>query len=77
DGGKKWSEAHVKPPLSGWAWSLWEYDWRPERKGDYKILVRGIDRSGKVQESAGLLGRITGSYPAGAKGIHQIDVTVM
>ena len=77
DGGHKWSEAHVKPPLSKWAWSLWEYDWTPERKGDYKIQVRGIDRSGKVQESAGLLGRITGSYPAGSKGIHQIDVTVM
>ena len=76
DGGKKWSEAHVKPPLSGWAWSLWEYDWTPERKGDYKIQVRGIDLAGKVQESAGLLGKITGSYPAGAKGIHQIDVTV-
>lgn len=77
DGGKKWSEANVKPPLSGWAWSLWEYDWTPERKGNYRILVRGIDRSGKVQESTGLLGKITRSYPAGAKGFHQIDVTVM
>ena len=77
DGGRAWDEAHVKPPLSKWAWSLWEYDWMPARKGDYRIQVRGIDRAGRVQESAGLLGSITGSFPSGAKGIHESDVTVM
>ena len=77
DGGKTWADGHVKPPLSKWSWSVWEYDWTPERKGDYRIAVRAVDRSGKVQESASLLGRITGSFPSGAKGIHQVDVTVM
>jgi len=77
DGGKTWADGHVKPPLSKWSWSLWEYDWTPQRKGDYGIAVRGVDRSGKVQESTSLLGRITGSFPSGAKGIHQVDATVM
>ena len=76
DGGKNWSDANMKSPLSKWSWSLWEYDWKPQRKGDYKIAVRGFDRSGKVQESTSLFGRVTGSFPSGAKGIHQVDVTV-
>ncbi len=76
DGGKAWADASVKAPLSKWAWSLWEYDWKPSRAGQYAIRVRGIDRSGKVQESASLTARLTGSFPSGAKGIHQVDVTV-
>ncbi len=77
DGGRTWADAQVKPPLSKWSWSLWEYDWTPEHKRDYKIAVRAIDKSGKVQESTSLLGRVTGSFPSGAKGIHQVEVTVM
>jgi len=77
DKGKTWSDAHMKPPLSKWSWSLWEYDWTPQGKGEYTIAVRAYDRSGKVQESGSLLGRITGSYPSGAKGIHRIDVSVI
>ena len=76
DGGKTWNKADLKPPLSQWAWTLWRYDWSPTGKGSYTLKVRGIDRSGKVQESASLLGRITGSYPDGARGIHAVDVTV-
>jgi DMSO/TMAO reductase YedYZ molybdopterin-dependent catalytic subunit len=77
DDGKNWSDAQMKPPLSKWAWSLWEYDWTPQRKGDYRIAVRGFDRSGKVQESTSLFGRVAGSFPSGAKGIHHVDVTAM
>jgi DMSO/TMAO reductase YedYZ molybdopterin-dependent catalytic subunit len=75
DGGKTWADANVKAPLSKWAWSLWEYDWKPARPGQYAIRVRGIDRSGKVQESGSLTARVTGSFPSGAKGIHEVDVT--
>ena len=76
DKGKTWVEANVKAPLSKWAWSVWEFDWKPTRAGQYSLQVRGIDRSGKIQESASLLGRVTGSFPSGAKGIHEVDVTV-
>jgi DMSO/TMAO reductase YedYZ molybdopterin-dependent catalytic subunit len=77
DGGKSFSDAQMKSPLSKWSWSLWEYDWTPQRKGDYRIAVRGFDRSGKAQESTSLFGKVTGAFPSGAKGIHHIDVTVI
>jgi len=76
DGGRTWAEAAVKAPLSKWAWSLWEYDWKPSRAGKYALQVRGIDRSGNVQESGSLIARVTGSFPSGSKGIHEVDVTV-
>ena len=75
--GGTWADAAVKTPLSKWTWSLWEFDWKPSRKGKYNIRVKGIDRSGKVQESTSLLGRLTRAFPAGSKGIHQIDTIVM
>jgi hypothetical protein len=73
--GRTWTDASVKAPLSRWAWSLWEYDWKPQRAGRYTIQVRGIDRSGEIQESASLLARLEGSFPDGATGIHSVDVT--
>jgi DMSO/TMAO reductase YedYZ molybdopterin-dependent catalytic subunit len=76
DKGKTWADASVKSPLSKWAWSLWEYDWKPSRAGQYAIQVRGVDRLGKVQESGSLVGRLTGSFPSGSVGIHEVDVTV-
>ena len=74
--GKTWTDANVKTPLSRWAWSLWEYDWKPQREGRYMIQVRGIDRSGEIQESASLLARLKGTFPDGATGIHSVGVTV-
>ena len=74
-GGRRWHEAELKPPLSKWAWTLWRYDWKPSKEGEYTIKVRGIDRTGKVQESPSLLGRITGTFPDGARGIHSVNVT--
>jgi DMSO/TMAO reductase YedYZ molybdopterin-dependent catalytic subunit len=74
--GKKWRDAELKPPLSGWAWTLWRYDWTPSREGDFSIRVRAFDRSGKVQQSPSLLGRVLGTYPDGARGIETIHVTV-
>ncbi|MFZ5997017.1 MAG: molybdopterin-dependent oxidoreductase [Nitrospirota bacterium] len=76
DGGKSWKDADIKSPLSKWAWTLWRYDWNSSKEGNYTIKVRAYDRAGKVQESPSLLGRITRSFPAGAKGIHSVNVTV-
>ncbi len=76
DGGESWRDAETKKPLSKWAWTLWRYDWLPSGTGEYTIKVRGIDSSGRVQESGSLLGRIFGTYPNGATGIDSVDVTV-
>ncbi len=77
DGGKKWNEAAMKEPLSKWAWSLWSYNWKPDRRGNYNLKVRAIDRSGKLQESGSIFSIITRSYPDGARGLHSIDVKVV
>ncbi|MHC4071194.1 MAG: molybdopterin-binding oxidoreductase, partial [Planctomycetota bacterium] len=74
DDGKTWHEAETKAPLSRWAWVLWRYDWRPEKKGKYAITVRGIDKAGNIQESGSLFGR---SYPDGATGYHSVEVPVV
>jgi DMSO/TMAO reductase YedYZ molybdopterin-dependent catalytic subunit len=74
--GQDWQEAEVKPPLSKWAWTLWRHDWTPRQEGGFSIRVRAYDRSGKVQESAPLLGQVLGTYPDGARGIETIEATV-
>ena len=78
DNGKTWQEAEMKKPLSKWAWSLWRYDWNPEKEGKYTMKVRGVDLAGKVQESGPLVGRLfrSSTFPDGAKGYHSVNVTV-
>jgi len=77
DDGGTWREAELKPPLSNWAWTLWRHDWDPRRVGEYTIKVRGFDRQGRVQESPSFFGKILGTYPDGAKGIHAVSVKVV
>ncbi len=74
DGKKTWHEAQLKKPLSQWSWVLWRYDWNPIKEGDYTITVRAIDRSGKVQESPSLFGKLLGSFPDGSRGLHSVKV---
>jgi len=71
-----WHDAALKPPLSKWSWTLWSYNWRPSASGDYTITVRGIDRAGEVQESPSFIGKLLGSFPDGAKGLHSVNVKV-
>jgi hypothetical protein len=78
DGGEIWRDADMKSPLSKWAWVLWSYQWEPANEREYIIKVRGIDRSGKVQESEGVRGSFfrSSAFPDGALGIHSVNVTV-
>lgn len=73
---KTWHDADLKEPLSKWSWVLWRYDWNPPKEGKYTITVRGIDKAGKVQESASLASKVLGTFPNGAKGLHSINVEV-
>jgi DMSO/TMAO reductase YedYZ molybdopterin-dependent catalytic subunit len=76
DGGSTWNEAAIKKPLSTWSWSLWSYNWKPAKKGNFTLKVRAIDRSGKLQESGSLLRLFTRSYPDVARGLHSVDVKI-
>jgi len=71
-----WRDAALKPPLSKWSWTIWSFNWKPSTVGEYTITVRGIDKAGRVQESSSLFGRLLGSFPDGAKGLHSVDVHV-
>ncbi len=75
--GKTWNDTETKEPLSKWAWVLWRYDWKPAKEGSYTIKVRGIDKTGKVQESGSLFGSLFRSFPNGTKGQHSVDVKVV
>src|SRR5260370_12124920 len=45
NGGSRWSEAPVKPPLSNLTWVLWKADWAPALRGPSSLLVRVTDRN--------------------------------
>lgn len=71
DGGRTWSQADVKPPLSPYTWVVWRYAWKPGSEGSYTLLVRARDGGGALQPAA-----TSGSFPSGAGGYHSVQVTV-
>src|SRR5438445_257547 len=71
DGGKSWTMADFKAPLSPLTWVLWSAAWTPGAEGSYELKVRATDGAGAVQEA-----RDTPSYPSGAAGHHTIRISV-
>lgn len=71
DGGNTWETASVKDPLSGYTWVFWATEWNPPTKGDYRIIVRATDKTGKVQTAI-----LQDPFPNGATGYHMVDITV-
>jgi DMSO/TMAO reductase YedYZ molybdopterin-dependent catalytic subunit len=69
DGGRSWSLAHVKRPLSPVTWRLWVYRWMASGRGESTVLVRAYDGKGVVQSS-----RFAPPHPDGASGYHAIRV---
>lgn len=72
DGGRTWSEAELKPPLSDLSWVIWSYSWRPRRTGRYVIAVRAYDGRGVLQETVDKR-----PFPDGATGIHKVTIDVV
>ncbi|CAN5764754.1 hypothetical protein BH23THE1_BH23THE1_31330 [soil metagenome] len=71
DGGKTWKTAIVKDPLSQYTWVLWTSGFTAAEKGNYKIIVRATDKTGKVQSS-----ELEEPFPNGARGYNQMDISV-
>ena len=71
DGGRNWSSADFKAPLSPLTWVLWSATWTPGSEGAYQLQVRATDGTGAMQDS-----KSTPSYPNGASGYHTIQVNV-
>lgn len=74
DGGKTWNDAITKPVLSRFAWTLWNYNWKVPGQGDYEIMVRAGDKSGRVQKAGTIVSRRV--FPNGADGFHKVNVSV-
>lgn len=72
DDGNHWQEATIKPPGSRLTWVLWNYDWRPEMDGEYKLAVRATDGKGALQTK-----EERGTVPHGATGYHKVTARVV
>ncbi|MGH8571530.1 MAG: molybdopterin-dependent oxidoreductase, partial [Gammaproteobacteria bacterium] len=71
DDGATWQPAQLEYTGSPLAWVLWRYDWRPDRPGEYPLLVRASDRSGAPQ-----VAEQRPSVPEGATGYHRVMARV-
>jgi DMSO/TMAO reductase YedYZ molybdopterin-dependent catalytic subunit len=49
DGGRTWHEAHLEEPRERWLWTRWSWLWKVEQPGQYRILARATDETGRVQ----------------------------
>jgi DMSO/TMAO reductase YedYZ molybdopterin-dependent catalytic subunit len=63
DGGRTWSEAMLKDPISPISWRHWAYRWTPERSGTTMIVCRATDGEGVVQTS-----KVADPHPDGSTG---------
>jgi len=71
DDGIQWQEARISTPGSRLTWALWNYEWRPARHGEYKLLVRAIDGNGALQTQ-----EERWTAPHGATGYHKVTARV-
>jgi len=72
DGGRTWTQADLRPPLSPLTWVLWTATWTPAREGVYELQVRAHDGGGGALQPADQ----SASFPSGASGYHTVQVTV-
>ena len=71
DGGASWTAAHIDYSRSPFAWALWSAPWTPSSSGIRTLVVRAYDGAGNTQEHVA-----HGFAPAGATGLHSVDVVV-
>jgi hypothetical protein len=71
DGGRTWSPADLRTPLSPLTWVLWSATWMPAGEGVAILTVRARDGNSDLQTSSQ-----APSFPSGASGYHMIQVTV-
>jgi DMSO/TMAO reductase YedYZ molybdopterin-dependent catalytic subunit len=69
DGGTTWKDARIKNPLSPYSWVIWATELDVTSKANHRIVVRAIDKTGKIQT-----GEVREPFPNGATGYHMIDV---
>jgi sulfite oxidase len=53
DEGKTWATARLGRDQAKYAWRLWDYSWRPAAAGEYTLMSRATDASGRAQPASG------------------------
>jgi DMSO/TMAO reductase YedYZ molybdopterin-dependent catalytic subunit len=71
DGGRTWTEAPFKSPLSPLTWVIWQASWTPAAEGAYELRVRATNKDGAMQSAS-----IAASYPTGSSGYHTVRIAV-
>ena len=72
DSGQTWQEAKINTPGTRLTWALWNYDWLPDKPGEYELAVRATDGDGTLQT-----GEQRGTVPQGATGYHRVRARVV
>ena len=72
DAGATWSDVRIDYASSPLAWVLWSAGWTPAVRGAATLLVRATDGAGVPQETES-----HGFVPAGASGLHRVEVRVV
>lgn len=72
DGGKTWAEAEFLGPYERFTWRQWQYVWESKEAGDFTILSRATDTSGRQQPMTAAWNVL--GY--GNNGVHEHSVTV-
>ncbi len=71
DDGQSWQQARIDHPSSGTGWATWSHEWRPDRAGEYRLLVRAEDAAGRPQPAED-----RGIVPDGGRGYHRVTAQV-
>ena len=53
DNGISWQAASLGSEHAKYAWRMWNYHWNPKTAGDYTLLSRATDGSGRAQPAVG------------------------
>jgi hypothetical protein len=72
DKGASWRPAQLGKDLGNYSFREWSFSWMPPRMGQYRLMVRAINRLGESQPSEALWN------PAGylRNVVEQVNVTV-
>ncbi|MGH9280655.1 MAG: molybdopterin-dependent oxidoreductase, partial [Acidimicrobiales bacterium] len=71
DAGTTWAPAALTYTGTALTWSLWRFDWTPDRPGEHRLAVRAYDGAGQLQVE-----KDRRSGPEGATGYHRVTARV-
>jgi DMSO/TMAO reductase YedYZ molybdopterin-dependent catalytic subunit len=71
DDAKTWVDVEISKPGTKLSWSLWSYQWTPDKEGETRLVVRATDGNGQLQ-----ITEYRDQVPDGATGLHRVRARV-